>query len=257
MSGIPLLASTIKIYKDIECENLIREINMDTEVYDWGIDIPPKGTYYAIVTKVPESYIRPIGTIVFDLLGKSNEELIIELFTKPVLPSVGGSWDVSTSGESINYDTQVKLNFCHNKDMEMYTEDFSNQEIKLHIYKIADYDIIKNKYVLANGIDLEKIRGEDLTNCGTENYQDYYRKIVNTLVENMDNTIQPIKNLTLNGPDDEISAYVKKDGCYLVIVDNVETNLYTYRMAPLLIRVATEPYTEYLCKLLPDRKSVV
>ena len=55
---------TVQVYEDQACEKLIKEVNtsLDSDIYNWGSNVPPKGTYYAKVTKVPLGYNIPSNT---------------------------------------------------------------------------------------------------------------------------------------------------------------------------------------------------
>ena len=79
---------TVQVYEDQACEKLIKEVNtsLDSDIYNWGSNVPPKGTYYAKVTKVPLGYNIPSNTE-FELLGIENEELVITLPRGYFLPS--------------------------------------------------------------------------------------------------------------------------------------------------------------------------
>ncbi|MCI8309667.1 MAG: hypothetical protein HFJ45_05685 [Clostridia bacterium] len=139
-----LPGTILEIYKDKECTDLLKTINMiDSGIYKWEGEILPKGSYYIKTPTAPNGY-NPINGKEFVISDIYNEEWILEFVSGNILSGVTANYSFSYNSLVTNKDN---LNIHVNLDETQVNIAYGH---KVYLYYIADFDIDTETTILTN-----------------------------------------------------------------------------------------------------------
>ncbi len=223
-----LNGAIIEIYSDKSCtsDKLIDRIDMTQNgAYDYTYKNLAKGSYWVKVVQTPDGYNDIVDALRFEVTEEEQQKWIISFFVGMELPESSAYTYILTNGN------QWEIGECIDGNIN---EGWIGSSTKIQVYKIGTVDndgIIKanEKYKLS-------ITGQNINNIINSSYE-LSNIVYNNIVEQHIKPDKTVRCDILGYADEGNLSYEYDEGIYLLLIDDIETELYKYSFQPTLIQV--------------------
>ena len=259
--------SLIRIYKDEELTDMVKQVVIRNGYYDGSDDIPSVGTYYVEIVFVPEGYDVAENVIKLDINNKKMGVWKIEAF-EPEFSFLPSSWlYFEMYMNPYSYDENVAIDWEQNVIMTIKNNAiFQNINVPITFYKIGYYDAEQDKYFyteefmdIANLMELADIAkimedtySGNVTNAQKQQVENWNDDLYDYIFENSNLEYTSVEC----SPNSEEELELERNGIYLYVLGEIEeiscvyTEKYEYYtgeylfFAPLLVQGGTydNPY---------------